>query len=118
MGPVRLLFVVKTFRVVSFVAVAGAFTLLGFARAENVIALGDSLTAEYDTNPDIPGFPTEATAYAEVTVPGWVSMSWVEIVAQLRPDDFNFGKYKKLSDPWPPPRLSGYELNWAIPGVA
>jgi len=79
--------------------------------------MGDSLTAEYDTIPDIPGFPTEATAYAEVTVPGWVSMSWVEIVARLRPDDFDFGAYRKLSDPWAPPRLSGYEFNWGIPGI-
>lgn len=104
----------KTFRVA---LLAAAFAFFYTARAANVVAIGDSLTAEYDTIPNIPGFPTEATAYAEVTVPGWVSMSWVEIVARLRPDDFDFGKYKKLSDPWSPPRLSGYEFNWGIPGI-
>src|SRR5687767_12847575 len=82
--------------------------------AANVVAIGDSLTAEYDTLPDVSGFPTEATAYAEVTVDGWESMSWVEIVAKLRPDDFNFGRFRDLDSPWPPPRLSGYALNWGI----
>ena len=94
-----------------------ALVLFSAARAAEVVAIGDSLTAEYDIIPAIPGFPTEATAYAEVSVPGWVSASWVEIVAQLRPDDFEFGGYKQLSSPWPAPRLSGYELNWAVPGI-
>jgi GDSL-like Lipase/Acylhydrolase family len=90
---------------------------VNFAAGADVVTIGDSLTAEYDTIPDVPGFPTEATAYAEVTVPGWESMSWVEVLGRLRPDDFNFGSYRKLSHSWLVPRLSGYELNWAIPGV-
>ena len=94
-----------------------AVPFLGAARSAEVVVLGDSLSAEYDTIPDVPGFPTEATAYAEVTVPGWVSMSWAEVAARLRPDDFDFGRYKKLSEAWAPPRLSGYELNWGIPGI-
>jgi hypothetical protein len=88
------------------------------ASGANTVAIGDSLTAEYDTIPEIAGFPVEATAYAEVTVSGWVSMSWVEILARLRPQDFEFGASRKLSDPYPPPRLSGYERNWAVPGIA
>src|SRR5688572_2522088 len=77
------------------------------AQGAKVVTIGDSLTAEYDTIPDIPGFPTEATAYAEVTVPGWVSRSWVEVLAKLRPNDFEFGGVRSLSNPWPIPRLSG-----------
>jgi lysophospholipase L1-like esterase len=89
----------------------------GTAVAANTVAIGDSLTAEYDTIPENSGFPTEATEYAKVTVPGWVSKSWVEILAQLRPGDFEFGARRKLSDPFPPPRLSGYARNWGIPGI-
>jgi hypothetical protein len=117
MRPGHLSSGVRIFRIPQLAALATGLALFASVRAENVVAIGDSLTAEYDTIPNIPGFPTEATAYAEVTVPGWVSMSWVEIVARLRPDDFNFGSYRKLSDPWVPPRLSGYEFNWGIPGV-
>jgi hypothetical protein len=85
--------------------------------ADETITLGDSLTAEYDTLPDLPGFPTEATAYAEVTRDGWEAMSWVEVLARLRPEDFDFGRWRELANPWPVPRLSGYEYNWAIPGA-
>jgi lysophospholipase L1-like esterase len=101
---------------VAIVALGGGLGMVP-APAANVVAIGDSLTAEYDTLPDVSGFPTEATAYAEVTVDGWESKSWVEIVAQLRPSDFNFGRYRTLSDPWTPPRLSGYATNWGVPGV-
>ena len=52
-----------------------------------------------------------------MTVEGWEAMSWVEIAGQLRGRYFNFGSWRDLSDAWSPPRLSGYEYNWAIPGV-
>ena len=87
------------------------------ARGANVITIGDSLTAEYDVIPDVPGFDDLPTDYAEVTVPGWEAMSWVEVAGRLRGRYFNFGEWKALSDPWLPPRLSGYEYNWAVPGV-
>ena len=85
--------------------------------APNVVTIGDSLTAEYDTIPDIPGFPDEATAYAQVTTNGWESMSWVEVLARLQKSYFNFGSSRTLSAPWNVPRLSGYEYNWGIPGI-
>jgi lysophospholipase L1-like esterase len=90
---------------------------LSAAPAANVIAIGDSLTAEYDTIPDIPGFSNEATAYAEVTVEGWESMSWVEVLARVQRKQFNFGGNKKWPDLWSVPRLGGYEYNWGIPGI-
>jgi hypothetical protein len=85
--------------------------------AESVITLGDSLTAEYETIQPIPGFDTEPTNYAKVTHPGWVSMSWVEVLGRTRRGYFDFGKWRGLSQPWPPPRFSGYARNWAVPGV-
>ena len=85
--------------------------------AVNVVTIGDSLTAEYDVIPEIPGFANLPTDYAKVTVPGWEAMSWVEIAGKLRNRYFNFGSWKPLSDPWSPPRLSGYEYNWAVPGI-
>jgi len=104
------------------VLVSGGLGMVS-APAANVVAIGDSLTAEYESlsdaqlnflsNSDL----AESTAYADVTVEGWESKSWVEIVAQLRPNDFNFGRYRTLSDPWTPPRLSGYATNWGVPGA-
>jgi hypothetical protein len=97
------------------------FTALAFpfraVAAPDVVAIGDSLTAEYDTIPVVPGFSAEATAYAEVTVNGWVSMSWVEVAARLQRAYFDFGSSRPLSAPWGIPRLSGYEHNWAVPGI-
>ena len=88
------------------------------APAARVVAIGDSLTAEYDTIPEVPGFSREATRYAEITEDGWESMSWVEVLSRLRRAHFDFGGYRELSRPWGVPRLSGYELNWGIPGIA
>ena len=87
------------------------------ARAADVVAIGDSLTAEYDAIPRMAGFPVEATAYADVTQRGWVSMSWVEVAARLSRAHYNFGSVRTLSAPWNIPRLSGYEYNWGIPGI-
>ena len=87
------------------------------ARAANVVTIGDSLTAEYDTIPDVPNFINLPTDYAKVTVPGWVSMSWVEVMHRMRPQYFNFGGYKVLPKMWSVPQMSGFEYNWGIPGV-
>lgn len=83
----------------------------------NVVAIGDSLTAEYDTIPDIPGFSSEATAYAEITVAGWEALSWVEVLARVQRAQFNFGGNKTWPDLWSVPRLTGFEYNWGIPGI-
>jgi lysophospholipase L1-like esterase len=94
------------------------FTILqDTAHAAKVLAIGDSLTAEYDVLPEVPGFDELPTDYAKVTVAGWEAMSWVEIAGRLRARYFNFGEWTELFDPWPVPRLSGFEFNWAVPGV-
>ena len=98
-----------------------AFTALATSVAHAAPALtltiGDSLTAEYDTIPDVPGFAKLPTDYAKITVSGWESMSWVEVMSRLEKSYFTFGSYKALPDAWSVPRLSGYEYNWAIPGI-
>ena len=108
--------VVKIFRQILAVFIMCAALPIQ-APAAKVVTIGDSLTAEYDVIPEVPGFDDLPTDYAEVTVAGWEAMSWVEIAARLRGRYFNFGKWKDLSDPWSVPRLSGYEYNWAVPGV-
>ena len=100
----------------AFIGAALAF-LAPESPAVNVVTIGDSLTAEYDVIPAIPGFNNLPTDYAKVTVPGWEAMSWVEVAGKLRGRYFNFGSWKPLSDAWSPPRLSGYEYNWAVPGI-
>ncbi len=95
-----------------------ALTAVTGAQGANVVTLGDSLTAEYDIIPRNPGFSSEATEYAEVTVAGWESMSWVEVLARLQRAQFNFGGNKKWPDLWSVPRLTGFEYNWGIPGIA
>ncbi len=87
------------------------------ASAANYLAIGDSLTAEYETIPNVPGFSSEATAYAEITVKGWESKSWVEVLARILPRDVSFGGRKRWPDLWSLPRLTGYEFNWGIPGI-
>jgi lysophospholipase L1-like esterase len=77
------------------------------AARTGLLAIGDSLTAEYRYVPD----------YGTVTVPGWQSMSWFEILGALRPAVFDLGGYRPLDSPWDTVRLYGYENNWAVPGA-
>ncbi len=98
-------------------AAAPLLLVMPEASAVNVVVIGDSLTAEYDVIPEVPGFDDLPTDYAKVTVAGWEAMSWVEVAGRLRGRYFNFGDWRSLSNPWSIPRLSGYEYNWAVPGV-
>ena len=109
----------RTFPSLLLRALVGAVLTLTASKAGavNVITIGDSLTAEYDVIPEVPGFDNLPTDYAKVTVPGWEAMSWVEVAGRLRGRYFNFGGWRNLSNPWSVPRLSGYEYNWAVPGV-
>jgi len=85
------------------------------ARAEKVVVIGDSLSAEYEALPDFPGVESP-TEYARVTVDGWEALSWVEVLARLRGGDFDFGRYRSDLLGWGDLRFSGYEFNFAIPG--
>jgi len=85
------------------------------AHAAKVVVIGDSLSAEYDAIPDVPG-TENPTAYAAITVPGWESMSWVEVLGRMRPNQFYFGGYRLALPGWLDLRFTGYEYNFAIPG--
>jgi len=41
----------------------------------------------------------------------------VEVLGELRGDDFDFGGTRELPNVWSLPRMSGYERNWAVPGI-
>lgn len=84
-------------------------------QAANVVVIGDSLSAEYETIPDFPG-TENPTDYARITVEGWESMSWVEVLVRLRPNYFDFGGYRADLPGWLDLRFTGYEFNFAIPG--
>ncbi len=86
-----------------------------------VVSIGDSMTAEYaeialpapfdDWIGDLP------TNYAEITVPGWESLSWVEVLGALRTAQLNLGRFDPGDTAHGIPRLSGYEYNYGIPGA-
>jgi len=82
------------------------------------VVIGDSLSAEYASVLDafpIPGVE-DPTAYAAVTVEGWESMSWVEILGRLRPVAVHLGDYRSSLVGFGDLRFGGYEYNFAIPG--
>lgn len=114
-------------RVRSGVVAAVAAVALGWAMASACAApvptltFGDSLTAEYD-DVELDAtwtavFGSVGIEYAQVTVEGWQSRSWVEVLGELRPDHFNFGAYKSDATGHGLPRMSGYEYNWSVPGA-
>ncbi len=79
------------------------------------VVIGDSLSAEYEALPDIPGIE-DPTAYAAVSVPGWESRCWVEVLGLLRPDTMDFGARRTTLPGWGDLRFTGYKYNFAIPG--
>jgi lysophospholipase L1-like esterase len=95
-----------------FILLLGTFHQLHGAK---VVVIGDSLSAEYMAIPDFPG-TDNPTDYARVTVPGWESMSWVEVLGRMRGEYFNFGRFRADLFGWQDLRFSGYEFNFAIPG--
>ena len=85
------------------------------AAALRVAVIGDSLSAEYDDLPNIPGVD-DPTAYAAVTVPGWESRCWVEVLGIVRADFLDFGPQRWTLPGWNDLRFTGYKYNFAIPG--
>lgn len=85
------------------------------AQPLKLAVLGDSLSAEYES---ISGFAgvDDPTEYAAITVPGWESMSWVEVLGRLRTNEVDLGAYDGDLWGWGPLRFSGYAYNFAIPG--
>lgn len=91
-----------------------------------LVVIGDSLSAEYDS---ISGFTAiggveDPTQYAAITVPGWESMSWVEVLGRLRSNAIDLGQTKNTFPGWTDLsnplqidlRFTGYEYNFAVPG--
>lgn len=92
--------------------------VLGQAPADAALrvgVIGDSLSAEYDALPEIPGVE-DPTEYAAVSVPGWESRCWVEVLGQARAGVLDFGSQKWNLPGWGDYRFTGYQYNFAIPG--
>lgn len=85
------------------------------AAALRLAVIGDSLSAEYDALPDIPGVE-DPTAYAAVTVPGWESRCWVEVLGLLRTNAVDLGPCRPTLPGWNDLRFTGYKYDFAIPG--
>jgi phospholipase/lecithinase/hemolysin len=97
-------------------AVAALFLALAPApAAPRLVVIGDSLTAEYDSLTGIAGVD-DPTEYAAITVPGWESMSWAEVIGRLRAAWLNLGSYRTTLPGWNDLRFTGYQFNFAIPG--
>jgi lysophospholipase L1-like esterase len=101
--------------------VAGLAPASPAAVTNMTVVIGDSLSAEYDPIVSVPGISNSGTAYADITVTGWESKSWVEILGEIRTNHFRFGTRKAWPNLWQEfvgdVKMSGYEYNYAIPGV-
>lgn len=92
------------------------------AQPVRLAILGDSLSAEYDSITGVPGVD-DPTEYAAVTVSGWESMSWVEVLGRLRSSAVDLGAYRGTLPGWSDLahpgdlRFTGYEYNFAVPGI-
>ena len=58
----------------------------------------------------------DPTEYAAISMPGWESMSWVEVIGRLRTSAVNLGTFTTNLTGWGIFRFSGYEYNFAVPG--
>lgn len=85
------------------------------AQPLRLAVLGDSLSAEYDPITGITGVD-DPTEYAAITVSGWESMSWVEVVGRLRTSAVSLGGFGNDFLEWGVFRFAGYEYNFAVPG--
>ncbi len=85
---------------------AFALAFPGWAQAERILVVGDSLTKEYEV--EFPAlYPNNRAS--------WWSRNWIEILHQRRTDHFNIGDFSQFfaGDP----RLIGHDNNWAFPGA-
>ena len=101
------------------VAVSCLVTLLSSpavsAQALRLVVTGDNLSAEYDSITGVPGV-ADPTEYGAISVPGYESMSWVEVLGRLRGSQINLGTFDSNRLGWGCLRFAGYEFNFAVPG--
>lgn len=85
------------------------------AQALWLVVIGDSLSAEYDSITGVPGVD-DPTEYGAISVPGYESMSWVEVLGRLCGSQINLGTFDSNRLGWGCLRFAGYEFNFAVPG--
>lgn len=89
--------------------VLSAITLVTQAEPLKVMVIGDSQSEEYRF--EIPFSAPESDPFDSNT------KNWIELLSEYRPDDFDFGEYKRNAFEWADVRNAGYEFNWSIPGA-
>ncbi len=85
------------------------------AQALRLVVIGDSLSAEYESITGVPGVD-DPTEYGAISVPGYESLSWVEVLGRLRGSQLNLGTFDSNLTGWGFLRFSGYEFNFSVPG--
>ena len=88
-----------------------ALLLVGTATAmpKKILVVGDSMSEEYRfeipfSAPD--SDPTESN-----------TKNWVELLAEFRSEEINFGDYENNAFSYPDLRNAGYKYNWGVPGA-
>jgi len=86
-----------------------SLTVIAAAEPRKIMIIGDSQSEEYRF--ELPfsapsSDPTEAN-----------TLNWIEILAEHRSEEFDFGDYERRAFEWKDVRNAGYEYNWSIPGA-
>ena len=79
------------------------------AEPKKILVIGDSQSEEYRF--EIP-FSAPASAPFESN-----TQNWIELLAEHRPEEVDFGEYRRNLFSYPDVRDAGYEYNWSIPGA-
>lgn len=93
----------------SLAGLFSALILTSQAEPLKIMVIGDSQSEEYRF--EIPFSAPESDPTESNT------MNWIEILAEHRSEDFDFGKYKRNAFEWIDVRNAGYQYNWSIPGA-
>jgi lysophospholipase L1-like esterase len=83
--------------------------VIAAAEPRKIMIIGDSQSEEYRF--ELP-FTAPASDPTESN-----TMNWIEILAEHRSEEFDFGTYKRRLFEWKDVRNAGYEYNWSIPGA-
>jgi len=79
------------------------------AEPKKILVIGDSQSEEYRF--EIPFSAPASDPFESNT------KNWIELLAKHRPDEVDFGEYRRNAFSYPDVRNAGYEYNWSIPGA-
>ena len=85
------------------------FTPLLLAEPKKILVIGDSQSEEYRF--EVPFSAPASDPFDSNT------KNWIELLAEHRPEEVNFGEYRRNLLSYPDVRDAGFEYNWSIPGA-